>query len=207
MGSQCRICNYLDLAGSACGELFPIGNQIDSVDGIEITCIDNGMSFVVIRVEDMGITGYEPPEVLNANEEIKAKIESIRLQSGPRMNLGDVDGAAVSKMCMVAKALNDGVCHTHTFTPYKCHSTVGVLGAVSVATAAITPGTVLGGIAKVPRGSPKTLSVEHPSGGFCVRLDVDEQTVPPRVLKSGLLRTARLLSRSEFYVPEHMIGD
>jgi len=79
-----------------------------------------------------------------------------------------------------------------------------VLGAVSAATAAIIPGTVAEGIATVPAGPRKTLSVEHPSGEFSINLHIDEQADPPQVLKAGLLRTARLLSRGELYVPEHI---
>ena len=201
------ICNYLDVAGSACGSLLPTGNRIDVIDGIEVTCIDNGMPVVVLRAEDMGITGYESPAELNANEALKDKIQSIRLQVGPKMNLGDVDGAAVPKMCMISPAQKGGVCNTRTFIPYKCHAAIGVLGAVSAATAAIIPGTVAEGIASVPAGVSKTLSVEHPSGEFSVNLEVDEQADPPRVLKAGLLRTARLLSRGEVFVPEHIFSN
>ena len=197
-------CNYLNIAGSACGGLLPTGSRIDIVDGIEISCIDNGMPVVVLRAEDMGINGYESPAELNANEVLKSKLQSIRLQIGPKMNLGDVEGAAVPKMCMISPPLKDGICHTRTFIPYKCHSAIGVLGAVSAATAAIIPGTVAEGIATVPAGASKTLSVEHPSGEFSINLHVDEQADPPQVLKAGLLRTARLLSRGELYVPEHI---
>ena len=197
-------CNYLNIAGSACGGLLPTGSRIDIVDGIEISCIDNGMPVVVLRAEDMGISGYESPAELNANEVLKSKLQSIRLQIGPKMNLGDVEGAAVPKMCMISPPLKDGICHTRTFIPYKCHSAIGVLGAVSAATAAIIPGTVAEGIATVPAGASKTLSVEHPSGEFSINLHVDEQADPPQVLKAGLLRTARLLSRGELYVSEHI---
>ena len=202
-GSSAPItCNYLNIAGSVCGSLLPTGNRIDIVDGIELTCIDNGMPVVVIRAVDMGISGCESPAELNANQRLKDKIQSIRLQIGPKMNLGDVDGAAVPKICMISPALNGGIFNTRTFIPYKCHSAIGVLGAVSAATAAIIPGTVAEGIAQLPAEGSKTLSVEHPSGEFSVSLEVDQQSDPPRVLKAGLLRTARLLSRGELYVPE-----
>lgn len=202
-GSSAPItCNYLNIAGAVCGSLLPTGNRIDIVDGIELTCIDNGMPVVVIRARDMGITGDESPAELNANQCLKDKIQSIRLQIGPKMNLGDVDGAAVPKICMISPALNGGIFNTRTFIPYKCHSAIGVLGAVSAATAAIIPGTVAEGIAQLPTATSSTLSVEHPSGEFSVSLEIDEQSDPPRVLKAGLLRTARLLSRGELYVPE-----
>ena len=203
LGSSAPItCHYLNIAGSVCGSLLPTGNRIDIVDGIELTCIDNGMPVVVIRAVDMSISGDESPAELNANQRLKDKIQSIRLQIGPKMNLGDVDGAAVPKICMISPAVNGGIFNTRTFIPYKCHSAIGVLGAVSAATAAIIPGTVAEGIAQLPAEGSTRMSVEHPAGEFSVSLEVDQQSDPPRVLKAGLLRTARLLSRGELYVPE-----
>ena len=194
-------CNYLDIAGSACGSLLPTGNRIDVVDDVEVTCIDNGMPVVVLRANDMGIAGYETPEELNSNEDLMKKLQSIRIQIGPKMNLGDVDGAAVPKMCMISPPLKNGIFNTRTFIPYRCHSAIGVLGAVSAATAAIIPGTVTERIARVPTGSKLNLIVEHPSGELSINLEVDEQVNPPHVFKAGVVRTARLLSRGKLYVP------
>jgi len=194
------VCNYLDVAGSACGSLLPTGNAVDTVDGIEMTCIDNGMPVVVMRAADLGISGYESPEQLNENAELKAKLQSIRLQIGPKMNLGDVDGAAVPKMCMIAPARQGGLISTRTFIPYKCHSAIGVLGAVSVATACILPDSVAEKLVSVPAGAIKQLSVEHPSGSFEVNLEIDESSPELSVEKAGVLRTARLLSRGEVFV-------
>lgn len=205
------ICNYMDLAGSACGALLPTGNLVDVVDGVEVTCIDNGMPVVVLRARDLGISGVESPSELNANEQLKARLQSIRLQLGPKMNLGDVDGAAVPKMCLISEPREDGVVNTRTFIPYKCHSAIGVLGAVSVATACILPGSVADGIARLPPlEACLQLTVEHPSGEFAVSFELDpasihqgntDAAVAPSVLKAGLLRTARLLSRGEVFVP------
>lgn len=197
------ICNYKDVAGSACGALLPTGNVVDRVDGIEITCVDNGMPVVVMRATDMGIVGDESPEQLNANEALKAKLQSIRLQIGPKMNLGDVDGASVPKMCLISAPKNGGVVHTRTFIPYRCHAAIGVLGAVSTATACIIPGSVAEGIGQIPPGNPVQMSVEHPSGEFSINLDIDRSGPIPEVKQAGLLRTARLLSRGELYLPGH----
>lgn len=196
------ICNYMDLAGSACGSLLPTGNVVDVVDGIEVSCIDNGMPVVVLRAQDFGITGYESCEAMNANTELKARLESIRLQLGPMMNLGDVKDKVVPKMSLIAPAVTGGHVCTRTFIPKVCHSSIGVLGAVSVATVCIMPGSVAEGIAIIPPGKQKHLSVEHPSGEFSVSLDVGGTTARPEVLNAGLLRTARLLSKGVAYIPD-----
>lgn len=196
------ICNYLDVAGSVCGSLLPTGNPIDVVDGIEVTCIDNGMPVVVLRADDLGIAGSESPSDLDANTELKQRLESIRLQIGPKMQLGDVSGKVVPKMSLISAPRAGGHINTRTFIPHDCHAAIGVLGAVSVATACILPGTVAAGIAKVPSGRSKQMSVEHPAGEFSVTLDVGGSAEHPEVLKAGLLRTARMIMRGEVFVPD-----
>jgi 4-oxalomesaconate tautomerase len=196
------VCNYLDVAGSVCGSLLPTGHPIDVVDGIEVTCIDNGMPVVVLRACDFGITGTESPQDLDANEALKQRLESIRLQIGPAMNLGDVKDKVVPKMSLISAPKAGGHVNTRTFIPHDCHAAIGVLGAVSVATACILPGTVAEGIANVPHGARKQMSVEHPAGEFSVTLDVGGSAERPEVLKAGLLRTARMIMRGEVFVPD-----
>ncbi len=154
--------SFLETAGSVCGSLLPTGRLVDDIDGIEVTCIDNGMPVVVMAAEALGVTGYETRDELNANTPLKHRIESIRLQAGPAMNLGDVSKKVVPKMCLVAGPQAGGQICTRTFIPRDCHSAVGVLGAVTVATAAVMPGSVANRLRWCPRASSKTLSVEHP---------------------------------------------
>jgi len=195
------ICSYLDVAGAICGSLLPTGSVLDCVDGVRATCVDNGMPVVVLRAEDFGLTGYESPEALDNHESLKSRLESIRLKLGPMMNLGDVTDKAVPKMCLISPAQLGGLMNTRTFIPHKCHSAVGVLGAVSAATAAIIPGSAVHDLARIPPGKVKQVSVEHPSGEFSISIEVDESGDLPRVKRAGLLRTARLLSRGVLYVP------
>jgi 4-oxalomesaconate tautomerase len=193
--------SFLDTAGSVCGSLLPTGRFLDRFDGIEVTCIDNGMPVVVMAAEALGVTGYETRDQLNADFELKKRIESIRLQAGPAMNLGDVEKLVVPKMCLVAKPAAGGQICTRTFIPRDCHAAVGVLGAVTVATAAVLPGSVANRYALVPGGNPKCISVEHPSGEFSVMLTMDPHD-PSQVLQAALQRTARLLMRGEVFIPQ-----
>jgi 4-oxalomesaconate tautomerase len=193
------ICNYLDTAGATCGTLLPTGNVKDIVDGISVTCIDNGMPEVIIRASDLGITGYETAAELDTNEILKNKLESIRLQIGPKMNLGDVTEKTVPKMCIISPALNGGTINTRTFIPHVCHEAVGVLGAVSTATACMLQGSVMDGIAIV--SDKNKLSVEHPTGEFTVQLDITNDNGNIVINKSGVIRTARLLSKGVVFIP------
>ena len=191
---------FLDTAGSVCGALFPTGNLIDRFDGVEVTCIDNGMPVVVMLAADLGVKGYESRDELNANTVLKKRIESIRLQSGPVMKLGDVAKKVIPKMCLASRPTEGGHLNTRFFIPHDCHSAVGVLGAVTAATAAVTAGTVAHRVAQVPPGPRKTFSVQHPTGEFTVVLEMSD-TKPGEVARASLLRTARLLMRGEVMIP------
>ena len=199
--------DFLDVAGSTCGALLPTGNVRDVVDGIELTAIDNGMPVVVMRAADFGKTGYEAPEALEADAELKARVEGIRLQIGPRMNLGDVTKKTVPKMCLVAPAQHGGAICTRNFIPHRVHEAIGVFGAVSVATACVTPGSIaaeVAGIADVE--AVKELEVEHPTGFFTVAMDVEIRGNEVKVRRSALLRTAGRPMRGEVYVPASLWG-
>lgn len=191
--------DFLDVAGSSCGALLPTGNARDVVEGVEVTCIDNGMPVVVMRAADLGKTGYESPEALEADAALKAKVEAIRLAVGPMMNLGDVTKKTVPKMCLAAAPQKGGAICTRNFIPHRVHEAIGVFGAVSVATACVTPGSVTEGLARV--SDPSSLEVEHPTGFFTVAMDVEVTDGEVRVHRAALLRTARMLMAGEVYVP------
>lgn len=192
------VVEFEDVAGSSCGALLPTGNAHDVFDGIEVTCVDNGMPVVLIRAQDLGRSGYESPEQLDADTELKARLESIRLQAGPRMNLGDVRLRNVPKMCLVAPAQAGGALSTRSFIPHRCHTSIGVFGAVSVAAACLIEGSVVADLACVGEGDVKRLSVEHPTGEFTLELRLLEG----QLAGCGLMRTARLLFDGAVCVPE-----
>ena len=192
--------NFLETAGSVCGKLLPTGRVVDTFDGVPVTCIDNGMPVVVMRAADLDRTGYETRDALNADVALKARLEAIRLQAGPAMNLGDVAKKVVPKMALIAPPRAGGALCSRTFIPHDCHAAVGVLGAVTLATAGVLSGSVADGVARLPDGKLKAVSVEHPTGEFTVELEVDPND-PQNVVRAALLRTARLIMRGEVMIP------
>ncbi len=197
------ICNYFDTAGSLCGSLFPTGNKKDIIEGIEVTCIDNGMPVVLIPAEQLEISGYETCEELSANDTLRKKLESIRLQVGPMMNLGDVRSKVVPKMSIISPAKNGGAINTRTFIPHACHAAIGVLGAVSVASACLYDECVTKNICDIKSSN---ISVEHPSGEFSVELTTKEENGKIKITKAGLLRTARLISKGFAYPHQEILN-
>lgn len=198
------ICNYMDIAGSICGSLFPTGNKQDVVQNIPVTCIDNGMPVVLIRASDLGISGYESCEELSNNTQLRHTIENIRMEVGPKMNLGDVTNKVVPKMSIIAEPREGGNVCTRTFIPHNCHAAIGVLGAVSVATACLYEESVAKDIVTLPDGLNKNISVEHPSGEFSVELESELIEGELHVKKAGLLRTARLMAKGEAYIHDEV---
>lgn len=187
---------FRDTAGSTCGALLPSGNAVDEVEGVRVTLIDNGMPCVVMKAEDVGITGYEDRETLDADDALKGRIEAIRLAVGEAMNLGDVTDKSVPKMMLVAPPRNGGAVTVRSFIPHRAHATIGVLGAVSVATACLLPGTPAAEVAEAGEGRRRTLSVEHPTGEMTVVIELDDAG---QLATAALLRTARKLMDGEVF--------
>lgn len=193
--------DFLDIAGSSCGALLPTGNAIDVIEGVEATLIDNGMPVVVMRASDLGKTGTESPAELEADKDLRARVESIRLEAGRRMNLGDVTRKTVPKMCLASPPKNGGAIATRNFIPHTVHKAIGVFGAVSVATACVVPGSVTANIASISgTGRSRRLDVEHPTGFFTVEMDVEADGSTIKVERAALLRTTRKIMAGNAFV-------
>lgn len=179
---------FQNIAGSMCGALLPSGNAVDVIKGVDCTLIDNGMPIVVMRAADFGLTGQESRDALDADTTLKARIEAIRLIAGPLMNLGDVAGKTVPKMTLVSRATQGGAINTRSFIPHRCHATIGVFAAVSVATACLLPDSPAAGLADLPADG--RFAIEHPGGVAEVLIETD---TAGRITGAGTLRTARKL--------------
>jgi len=179
---------FQGIAGSMCGALLPTGRAVDVIDGVACTLIDNGMPCVIMAAGDFGLTGQEGREALDADTGLKARLESIRLQAGPLMRLGDVAAQSVPKMTLVSPPLRGGAVSTRSFIPHRCHATIGVFAAVTVATACTLPGSPAARLAEPPTDG--RWRIEHPEGAAEVLLETD---AGGRVTAAGTLRTARKL--------------
>jgi len=190
-GAAVRL-DFEGIVGSTTGDLLPTGSRVDVIDGVDCTLIDNGMPVVVMRASDLGVTGYETCAELEANGPLRERLESLRLEAGRLMNLGDVGRATVPKLTLVAPPLNNGNLSTRTFIPHRCHSSIGVFAAVSVATAALLPGSPASDLA-VPTADGSFV-LEHPTGSLQtivrIRQDSDGRLT---VESAGTVRTARKL--------------
>ena len=177
--------------GPAGAGVFPTGNVTDVFGGIPVTCVDNGMPVVVVAAASFGKSGYESIAELEGDRELNKRVHELRLEAGKAMGLGDVSGTTVPKIALVARPAHGGTISTRTFIPVRVHESIGVLGAVSVGTAIMVPGAVGHDLATLDGAS--RLSIEHPSGALQVEVELDASETPPRVIRSGVVRTARKL--------------
>jgi len=203
-GSAIRL-DFEDIAGSSTGALLPTGNIVDSFCGLDTTLVDNGMPVVLLRASDLGVTGYESPEDLEANDSLRELLEMVRLKAGAAMNLGDVAATTVPKMTIVSPAQHGGAFTTRTFIPHRCHQAIGVLGAVAAATGVMIPGAVgheLLTTSDAPSAANPTdamVLVEHPTGSFGAAVSVKMIDGEPTVARAGIVRTARKIMDGTLY--------
>ncbi|WP_183378633.1 MULTISPECIES: 4-oxalomesaconate tautomerase [unclassified Herbaspirillum] len=201
--------NFLDTAGSVCPSLLPSEGVRDHIhfataDGqthqVDATLIDNGMPMVLVRATDFGISGTETVEQLNANQALRTRLEALRLAVGDKMGLGDVSQKNYPKMCLVSAPTQGGTIATRCFIPHVCHDAIGVLAAVTVATACVLEGTITQGLAQPIEGLQRSVTVEHPTGEFTVELTLDPRD-QQTIISAALLRTARPIMRGEVMIP------
>jgi 4-oxalomesaconate tautomerase len=203
------VIDFRDTAGSVAPALLPTGNVVDQVDGLSGTLIDNGMPVAIVAAGALGVTGHETPDELEANTALRQRVEAFRLQAGVMMGLGDVATTTVPKICVVAPPAAGGSLATRMFIPHRVHTSIGVLAAVTVATAAVIEGSVAApAYHAITEGGPEgpgpgdigeVVRLEHPTGWFDVVVDVVAGPNGVQIGRSAIVRTARLLLDGTVY--------
>lgn len=196
--------SFLDCWGTVTGKLFPTGSRIDTVDGVELTCIDAAMPLMIVRAASLGVSGRERPAELDADATLLATIERLRLAAGERMGLGDVSRSVVPKPVLVSAGDDAQSITSRYFTPHRCHSSHAVTGAIGVATAFALPGTVASGPAREP--GAHTLAVLHPEGRIEVEVESTGTGDAVQLERAALLRTARRIMHGELTLPAYVFA-
>jgi hypothetical protein len=192
---------FMETVGGVTGAFLPTGNLTDTIDGIEVTCMDVAMPIVIARAESFGLTGYESAAELDENVEFYGRMQAIRLEAGQRMGMGDVSQSVTPKFGLLAPARDGGTIATRYFMPWKCHPTMAVTGAQCLASCALTPGSVAEGMAARPNETPATITLEHASGQIDVVVDYDLGDAGFVIKSAGLVRTARKLATGSVFIP------
>jgi 2-methylaconitate cis-trans-isomerase PrpF/tripartite-type tricarboxylate transporter receptor subunit TctC len=196
--------NFLDAWGAVTGEVFPTGKRIDTIDGIEVTCIDAAMPLMIVRAVDLGLTGREKPAALDANAALLERLEALRLQAGRMMGLGDVSNSVIPKPVLVSAGDSPDSVTSRYFTPRRCHASHAVTGAIGIASAFALPGTVASAAARQP--GRHALVVLHPAGQIDVEVELKGTGDEATIERAALVRTARKIMQGELHLPDYVFS-
>jgi 2-methylaconitate cis-trans-isomerase PrpF len=192
---------FLDAVGSKTGSFLPSGVAREYIDNTAVTLIDYATPMVLLRAADLGISGDEAPDELETNQPLLSRLETIRLEAGRRMGLGDVSGRVIPKIGIISKARHGGTITSRYFVnALRCHRSHAVTGALCVAAACRLPGSIAQDLAAPDLTS--LVSVEHPSGRIQIDLSLDASG---RVSRASLVRTARRIFEGNVIVPAHAV--
>ncbi|NAZ82189.1 4-oxalomesaconate tautomerase [Kineococcus sp. R8] len=192
-GSAAPVVLSFEPAAGGPAVLLPTGRRVDTVLGVEVTLVDNGMPVVLARAGDVGLTGRESREELAADAALLARVDALRCAAGELLGLGDVRTTTVPKTVLVAPPRDGGHVLTRSFIPVQPHAAIGVFAAVSAVSGLLLPGAVGHELAQAWPAGTSTVDVEHPSGHLLVDVVVDAAATPPRAVRAGVVRTARKL--------------
>jgi len=162
------------------------------------------MPMVLIPAEQLGKTGHESADELDADKALFTRMEAIRRKAGEMMGMGDVSKMVVPKVGLLAAPRKGGTITSRYFVPYSCHRAHAVTGTVCVASACAVPGTVAARIAPLATAPQGVVRIEHPSGMIAIDLDVELDQQPPIIRRAALIRTARRIFDGHVHVPEQV---
>lgn len=182
--------SFLDAAGANTGRLLPTGAVLDTIDGVDVSCVDAAIPVMLVRAADMGKSGYEPAESVRGDRAFLDRLEALRVEAGRRMGLANPAGSVIPKPVLLAPPSRGGTLAVRYFMPHECHRALAITGAVAVATACTIPGTLAASLAR-PLVLPGDVIIEHPAGRLTVRLDPGH--APAAMPTASVLRTARRL--------------
>jgi len=193
--------NFAGTVGSKTGRLLPTGVPRETIDGLEVTCIDVAVPMVIVSAADVGRSGHETKAELDADAGLIAQLETIRVEAGIRMGLGDCSRLVVPKPVLVAPPRAGGTIASRDFVPFNCHATYSVTGSMALATACMLPGTVAQGMARLQGTARQTVAIEHPSGIIEVEVSARQSSGGFVLEEASMLRTCRKLFEGTICIP------
>lgn len=193
--------NFLDGEGSKTGKLFPTGNMIDVIDGLEVTCLDFCMPIVFVNAAHVGKTGHERWDDYDNDAAFMARILAMRMKAGAMMGFGDVTDSVLPKVVTLAPPRNGGTITGRYLMPWKTHRAFAVTGSLCTGVCVALEGTVGHPLAVLPEGNPKPMSIEHPTGQIGIEMDVSGDPAAPTIRRAAVLRTCRRLFEGNVLVP------
>ncbi|MEK8046466.1 4-oxalomesaconate tautomerase [Ideonella margarita] len=192
--------SFLDAWGAVTGAIFPTGQRTDVIDGLRVSCIDAAMPIVILQARDLGLNGREMPAELDSHPGLLPRLEQLRLEAGRRMGLGDVSRSVVPKLVIASDGDDDHSITSRYFTPWRCHASHAVTGAIAVASAFALPGTVIS--SRALHSGARLINVLHPQGRIAVDVHTEGEGTEAQITRAALVRTARKILQGELHLAD-----
>jgi len=189
------------MVGSITGKLLPTGQPREVINGVEVSCVDVAVPMITMRAADLGKTGYEGKAELDADKDLVARLEAIRVEASERMGMGDPTGKVVPKLCLISEPRAGGSINARYFVPQECHATFPLVGGMCLAATSVISGTVTEGIARIGDAPKQSVLIEHPAGQLETMIEFGGSRAAPEIARVGFMRTARRLMEGAVYVP------
>jgi hypothetical protein len=214
---------FMNPAGAKTGKLLPTGNVIDILEidehlKIQATIVDVSNPMVIVRAEDIGMTGTELPEEINNNKEVSALLEKIRGTAACMMGFAkdlkdaEANSPAVPKVGFITtpktfadisgktvKAEDMDVC-ARVISVFKCHKACPLTSASSISVAAFLEGSIIQKLIGSPKAGVETVRIGHPSGVMTMYPEVVKNGNAIKVPSVAVQRTARRIMDGMVYV-------
>ena len=186
-------CLLHDLSGALCGGIIPSGHMQDEFDGIQSTCVDNGMPVVCLRGDDFSLNGQETAQQLNQNQRLCQQLEAIRIKAGLAMGLADVTDKSVPHLCLVNSGPEEASLHVHSFVRSVWQSSIDYLAILSVAAAALYPKSNIHHLTSIPEGLARQVRIFRKTGHIDVLLELNPERPGIDVMRAGFIQTIKLV--------------
>jgi 2-methylaconitate cis-trans-isomerase PrpF len=200
--------DFLEPGGAGTGRLLPTGSPRDVIAGVEASCVDATNPLVFVRARDLGLTAGETPQAVDANADVMARLEKIRVEAAMRM--GIPTSASAPKIAFVAAPADyvalDGVRHAageydvlaRAISMGNCHRAFPLTSAMCLAVAARIEGTLVHEVARRHGGDVR---LGHASGVLPLDATVTTRDGAPWAERVTVYRSARRLMEGFLRIP------
>ena len=194
------IMNLFEQVGGKTGKLLPTGKLKEKIDSLDVSILDVGTVMVLLKAEDLGMTGSEDEAFFKKEKTLMARLEKIRLEAGIRAGMGDVSESVLPKIGILSKPKSaENNIQSRYLTPKTLHPSHAVTGAICIGTALKLKGTVASEVGK-ENGTPnEIIIIEHPAGVIEVNIEMENVGNSWQLRKAGTLRTARKIMEGYVY--------
>ncbi|MCU0940915.1 MAG: PrpF family protein [Burkholderiaceae bacterium] len=212
-GSPIRL-DFLEPGGAITGRLLPTGRGVDVFDvpdagRIEASCVDAANACVFVRAADLGLTGIESPQAIEADRALMDRLLALRAQASVAMGIAPDLDAARAKVTtpsigivappaawttLAGEALPADACDltVRMISSNQPHRALPLTASVCIAVAAQIEGTLVH--AAVRRGADAdALRLGMPSGVLTVAAEVERRGSEWHAVRGAFYRTARRL--------------